>query len=219
MANPTLASIVALKHYRFTGPDGIVYDLSNKNLYFLNTYPGAIGIKTGFTDPAGFCVAEEAVRGRRAMLAVVMNGDQLLSDRGRLARTGASPSRSSAERQDPAATPGARARTGRPAPRRRRRRTARPPATGRPGRVSPPTWRCRDVAVHASALGTSARCRAGAGRRRGRGAVAIVAGGGVVPPPARSRRRPAGATQPPALAAGRPAASPRSRPGGAGSRR
>ena len=35
MANPTLASIVALKHYRFTGPDRIVYELSNKNLYFL----------------------------------------------------------------------------------------------------------------------------------------------------------------------------------------
>ncbi len=40
MANPTLASIVTLKHYRFTGPDRIVYDLSNKNLYFLNTYHG-----------------------------------------------------------------------------------------------------------------------------------------------------------------------------------
>jgi D-alanyl-D-alanine carboxypeptidase len=74
MANPTLASIVALKHYRFTGPDHVVYDLSNKNRYFLDTYPGAIGIKTGLTDRAGFCVAEEAVRGRRALLAVVMHG-------------------------------------------------------------------------------------------------------------------------------------------------
>ncbi len=74
MANPTLASIVILKHYRFTGPDRIVYDLSNRNLYFLDTYHGVTGIKTGFTGPAGFCVAEEAVRGHRAMLAVVMNG-------------------------------------------------------------------------------------------------------------------------------------------------
>ncbi len=74
MANRTLASIVGLKQYRFTGPDRIVYDLDNKNKYFLDSYPGAVGIKTGFTDPAGFSVAEEAVRGRRVMLAVVMNG-------------------------------------------------------------------------------------------------------------------------------------------------
>jgi serine-type D-Ala-D-Ala carboxypeptidase (penicillin-binding protein 5/6) len=74
MANPTLASIVALKTFRFTGPDGIVYELSSHNLAFLNSYPGAIGVKTGFTDPAGVCVAEEAVRGGRAMLAIVMNG-------------------------------------------------------------------------------------------------------------------------------------------------
>ena len=74
MANPTLASIVALKSYRFKGPDGIVYDLSSHNRAFLNSYPGAIGVKTGFTDPAGVCVAEEAVRGGRAMLAIVMNG-------------------------------------------------------------------------------------------------------------------------------------------------
>jgi D-alanyl-D-alanine carboxypeptidase len=75
MANPTLASIVGIKRYRFTGPDRIVYDLDNKNNYFLDSYPGAIGVKTGFTDSAGFSVAEEAVRGHRAMLAVVMNGE------------------------------------------------------------------------------------------------------------------------------------------------
>jgi serine-type D-Ala-D-Ala carboxypeptidase (penicillin-binding protein 5/6) len=73
MANPALASIVALKQYSFTF-DNVVYEFPNKNHYFLVTYPDAIGIKTGFTDPAGFCVAEEAVRGGRTMLAVVMNG-------------------------------------------------------------------------------------------------------------------------------------------------
>jgi D-alanyl-D-alanine carboxypeptidase len=74
MANRTLAAIVGLKTYRFTGPDRIVYELSSHNRAFLNSYPGAIGVKTGFTDPAGVCVAEEAVRGGRAMLAIVMNG-------------------------------------------------------------------------------------------------------------------------------------------------
>jgi D-alanyl-D-alanine carboxypeptidase len=74
MGNRALASIVALKSFRFTGPDGIVYVLGNHNRAFLNSYPGAIGIKTGYTVRAGVCVAEEAVRGGRTMLAIVMNG-------------------------------------------------------------------------------------------------------------------------------------------------
>jgi serine-type D-Ala-D-Ala carboxypeptidase (penicillin-binding protein 5/6) len=74
MANPELAAIVSMKALAFTGPGGVVYGLDNQNLYFLDTYPGAIGIKTGLTDAAGFCVAEEAERGGRHMLAIVMNG-------------------------------------------------------------------------------------------------------------------------------------------------
>jgi D-alanyl-D-alanine carboxypeptidase len=88
MANPDLAAIVRLTTYRFTGPDGIVYELASHNRAFLNSYPGAIGVKTGYTGPAGVCVAEEAVRNGRVMLAVVMNGVSpdataaLLLDRG-----------------------------------------------------------------------------------------------------------------------------------------
>jgi D-alanyl-D-alanine carboxypeptidase (penicillin-binding protein 5/6) len=88
MANPALAAIVRMKTFEFTGPDGIVYDLSSHNLAFLNSYPGAIGVKTGFTDLAGVCVIEEAQRGGRAMMAVVMDGSApdetagLLLDRG-----------------------------------------------------------------------------------------------------------------------------------------
>jgi D-alanyl-D-alanine carboxypeptidase len=74
MANPALASIVALKSFRFTGPDRIVYALANHNRAFLNSYPGAVGVKTGYTVRAGVCVAEVAVRNGRTMLAVVMNG-------------------------------------------------------------------------------------------------------------------------------------------------
>jgi serine-type D-Ala-D-Ala carboxypeptidase (penicillin-binding protein 5/6) len=74
MANPQLAAIVAMRRLDFTGPGHVVYGLFNQNLYFLDTYPGAIGIKTGLTDAAGFCVAEEAERAGRHMLAIVMNG-------------------------------------------------------------------------------------------------------------------------------------------------
>jgi serine-type D-Ala-D-Ala carboxypeptidase (penicillin-binding protein 5/6) len=74
MSNPELASIVRMKSLNFIGPGHVVYGLFNQNLYFLDTYPGAIGIKTGLTDAAGFCVAEEAERGGRRLLAIVMNG-------------------------------------------------------------------------------------------------------------------------------------------------
>ncbi len=74
MANPALAAIVGMKKFRFTGPDHVVYELSSHNLAFLNSYVGAIGVKTGFTDRAGVCVVEEAVRNGRHMMAVVMNG-------------------------------------------------------------------------------------------------------------------------------------------------
>jgi D-alanyl-D-alanine carboxypeptidase (penicillin-binding protein 5/6) len=73
MANPELAAIVGTRVYDFTGPDGIVYSLASHNLTFLQTYPGAIGVKTGYTDRAGLCVVEEADRNGRRMMAVVLN--------------------------------------------------------------------------------------------------------------------------------------------------
>jgi D-alanyl-D-alanine carboxypeptidase len=74
MANPYLAGIVATKTFRFTGPDGIVYQIASHNLAFLNSYAGAAGVKTGYTVPAGVCVSAVAIRGDRHLLAVVMNG-------------------------------------------------------------------------------------------------------------------------------------------------
>jgi serine-type D-Ala-D-Ala carboxypeptidase (penicillin-binding protein 5/6) len=74
MANPTLAAIAGTPALQFTSPAGTVYDLSNMNQYFLQWYPGAIGVKTGLTDAAGFCVIEEAQRGGRRMMAVVLDG-------------------------------------------------------------------------------------------------------------------------------------------------
>ena len=104
MANPTLASIVAMKTFWFTGPDGIVYELSSHNLAFLNTYPGAIGVKTGFTDAAGLCIAAAAVRDGRTMLAVVMNGESPDVTAGMLLNQGFATS-VSAEGNDPELPP------------------------------------------------------------------------------------------------------------------
>jgi D-alanyl-D-alanine carboxypeptidase len=74
MANPYLASIVGMKTFRFTGPDGIVYELASHNRAFLNSYAGAAGVKTGYTVPAGVCLSAVAVRDGRHLLAVVLNG-------------------------------------------------------------------------------------------------------------------------------------------------
>ncbi len=71
---PELAQIVKEKNYRFVDPKGKVHWLPSMNFAFLDTYPGAIGIKTGFTDRAGVCIMAAATRDNRTMLAVVMNG-------------------------------------------------------------------------------------------------------------------------------------------------
>ena len=71
---PELAQIVKEKNYRFVDPKGKVHWLPSMNFAFLDTYPGAVGIKTGFTDRAGVCIMAAATRDNRTMLAVVMNG-------------------------------------------------------------------------------------------------------------------------------------------------
>jgi D-alanyl-D-alanine carboxypeptidase (penicillin-binding protein 5/6) len=74
LAQPTLAAIVATQVYYFDGPDGVHHRLTNHNKLFLATYPGAIGVKTGYTKRAGVCLIAAAQRDGRTMLAVVMNG-------------------------------------------------------------------------------------------------------------------------------------------------
>lgn len=73
MADPQLAAIADLQTYDFEGPDNIAYHLVSRNYHFLASYPGAIGVKTGYTDAAGYCDIEEAQRGGRRMLAVVLS--------------------------------------------------------------------------------------------------------------------------------------------------
>ncbi|MTI94846.1 MAG: D-alanyl-D-alanine carboxypeptidase [Firmicutes bacterium] len=51
---------------------GRVY-IANKNLSFLRTYPGGDGLKTGWTEEAGYCLAATALRDSTRMIAVVMD--------------------------------------------------------------------------------------------------------------------------------------------------
>ena len=41
----------------------------------VSTYPGATGLKTGYTDDAGYCLVGTATRGDRHLLVVLMGGD------------------------------------------------------------------------------------------------------------------------------------------------
>jgi D-alanyl-D-alanine carboxypeptidase len=72
LAVPEIASIVNTRHYDFTDPTGQVHHLDNHNITVLNTYPGATGMKTGFTDRAERTLIASATRNGRSCAAVVL---------------------------------------------------------------------------------------------------------------------------------------------------
>lgn len=51
---------------------GKVY-IANKNLKFIRNYPGGDGLKTGWTEEAGYCLSATAIRDDTRMISVVMN--------------------------------------------------------------------------------------------------------------------------------------------------
>jgi D-alanyl-D-alanine carboxypeptidase len=67
MRDPGFRRLVGLRSAAL--PGGPAYRSVNP---FLWAYPGADGIKTGFTDDAGFCLAASAARGNRRLIAVVL---------------------------------------------------------------------------------------------------------------------------------------------------
>jgi len=72
LSDPVLADIVATPIYKFHGPDNVDHRLVNHNR-MLTVYPGAVGVKTGYTKRAGSCLIAAARRDGRTMLAVVEN--------------------------------------------------------------------------------------------------------------------------------------------------
>jgi D-alanyl-D-alanine carboxypeptidase (penicillin-binding protein 5/6) len=68
---PLFAKIVGTKFHRILAPSGPARVLQNRNV-LLWLYPGSIGVKTGFTTPAGHCVAVAAQQGTTRLLAVVL---------------------------------------------------------------------------------------------------------------------------------------------------
>ncbi len=73
MAQPVLSAIVGQQSFHLAGAPGHhAYTWQNTNL-LLGSYPGAIGIKTGFTSAAGYCLLFEATRGSQTLVGVVLH--------------------------------------------------------------------------------------------------------------------------------------------------
>jgi D-alanyl-D-alanine carboxypeptidase (penicillin-binding protein 5/6) len=53
--------------------------LLNTFIKLIGTYPGATGLKTGYTDDAGYCLVGTATRGDRRLVVVLLQGDLALT--------------------------------------------------------------------------------------------------------------------------------------------
>ncbi|MBN2405709.1 MAG: D-alanyl-D-alanine carboxypeptidase, partial [Coriobacteriia bacterium] len=70
MKDPVFREMVGLEQTRIPGPDGQrTIETSNK---LLGSYEGATGIKTGWTDDAGYCLVASAERDGVELIAVVL---------------------------------------------------------------------------------------------------------------------------------------------------
>jgi D-alanyl-D-alanine carboxypeptidase (penicillin-binding protein 5/6) len=73
MRYPAFQSIVDQRFYHLPkGPGHHGYWWYNTD-ELIGSYPGAVGIKTGYTDDAGHCLLFEAIRNGRALIGVVLD--------------------------------------------------------------------------------------------------------------------------------------------------
>jgi serine-type D-Ala-D-Ala carboxypeptidase (penicillin-binding protein 5/6) len=80
MKLPLLAQIVATRSYSVAAGSGHrAHTWKNLNL-LLARYPGAMGIKTGFTAAAGQCLLFEARRGSKTLIGVVLHSSSSVTD-------------------------------------------------------------------------------------------------------------------------------------------
>jgi D-alanyl-D-alanine carboxypeptidase len=71
LANDQIRDIASTQVYKFHGGDGNDHRLLNEDL-LLKTYPGAVGMKTGWTRKAGHSFIGAATRDGRTMVSVVL---------------------------------------------------------------------------------------------------------------------------------------------------
>ena len=68
---PEFGRIAATKFDEIPSPSGPPREIQNRDV-LLWLYPGAVGVKTGYTARAGYCVVAVAQRGGRRLVAVVL---------------------------------------------------------------------------------------------------------------------------------------------------
>ncbi len=69
---PDIRKIVKMQHFKFTKPDGKSIDLANTNRVLRST-SYCDGMKTGFTEAAGYCLVATGERNGRRRIVVVLN--------------------------------------------------------------------------------------------------------------------------------------------------
>jgi D-alanyl-D-alanine carboxypeptidase len=84
MRNPRFRHIVHthIKHVKWNAPTFAKIYVNNNRL--LGSYPGANGVKTGYTHKSGPCLVASATRGNRSLIAVVLDSPDMYTDTRRL---------------------------------------------------------------------------------------------------------------------------------------
>src|SRR5262245_27468419 len=82
----------------FTTPDHHRHELYAHSR-FMREYKSAVGIKTGFTDDAGHCLAAAATRGGRTLIAIVLDSPNPPVDAAQLMNWGFGPGRATTTEQ------------------------------------------------------------------------------------------------------------------------
>jgi D-alanyl-D-alanine carboxypeptidase (penicillin-binding protein 5/6) len=88
MRNPRFRAIVRthIKHVSWAAPTYSKIYVNNNRM--VGTYPGAIGVKTGYTHKAGPCLVVEAKRNGVSLIAVVLDSPDMYTDAKRLLNFG-----------------------------------------------------------------------------------------------------------------------------------
>ena len=86
MNEPRIRQIARKRYARVWPGSGRKLTLYTTNHLLRDRYPGAIGLKTGFTNPAGFCLVAIIHRGARRIGVVVLGSRDSFADVRRVAR-------------------------------------------------------------------------------------------------------------------------------------
>jgi serine-type D-Ala-D-Ala carboxypeptidase (penicillin-binding protein 5/6) len=88
LGNATFRQIVKTKVKRLTWPAPTYSKIYVNRNNFLNLYPGANGVKTGWTTLAGWCLVESATRHGKTLISVVLSSGKPYNDAARLMNFG-----------------------------------------------------------------------------------------------------------------------------------